>query len=145
MPSRARAVLFDLDDTLFDHNHATKCATAVLREWEPAFSVWSSDELRRRHSEVLEIVHQEVMAGRMAIDIARRERFTRLLRDAGAGDDALERAPAIATKYRECYEQSWRPVDGAPELLSALKAQGVSIGIVTNNLTAEQRMKLQRC
>ena len=140
-----RAVLFDLDDTLFDHNHATSRATATLRDTEPAFAVWSPDELRRRHSEVLEIVHREVISGRMAIDEARRERFRRLLADAGGDDAALGRAGDLAAWYRRAYEQNWRAVHGAVELLQALKARGLAVVIVTNNLTAEQEMKLRHC
>ena len=140
-----RAVLFDLDDTLFDHNHATSRATASLRDSEPAFAVWSPEELRRRHSEVLELIHKEVISGRMAIDEARRERFRRLLVDAGGDDAAVGRAAELAAWYRRAYEQNWRAVHGAMELLQALKARGLSVVIVTNNLTSEQELKLRHC
>jgi putative hydrolase of the HAD superfamily len=140
-----KGVLFDLDDTLFDHNYATYQATDVLRESEPAFAVWSSQELRRRHSEMLELVHKEVVAGRMAIDEARRERFRRLLADAGGDAGALERAMDVAMNYRRAYERHWRPVAGAVDLLLALRRRGLKVAIVTNNLTAEQEMKLRCC
>ena len=145
MSARVRGVLFDLDDTLFDHNHATVCTTGALRESEPAFAVWPLEELRRRHSDVLEVIHREVISGRMSIDDARRERFRRLLAAAGAGEKALERAPEMAARYREEYQRYWRPVAGAVELLIALKSRGFKVAIVTNNLTAEQEMKIRRC
>lgn len=145
MKKPVRGVLFDLDDTLFDHHHATRCATTALREIEPAFSAWSPEELRRRHSDVLELVHKEVVAGRLAIDDARRERFRRLLTDAGGEALAIQRAPAIAGLYRQQYERNWRPVDGAIALMAALKERGVKIAIVTNNLTVEQAAKLRHC
>lgn len=145
MSSRVRGVLFDLDDTLFDHNHATTCATGALRETEPALAAWTLEELRRRHGDVLEVIHREVISGRMSIDDARRERFRRLLADAGAGNEALERAAEVAARYREAYQRHWRPVVGAVELLIALKSRGLKVAIVTNNLTAEQEMKIQRC
>jgi len=138
-------VLFDMDDTLFDHNRASMCATASLREREPLFQIWSGDELRRRHSEILEIVHRKVVSGELPIDEARRERFRRLLGDAGADESALGRAVELARWYRQEYEQSWYPVDGAMDLLTALKAAGIVVGIVTNNLRAEQLLKLERC
>lgn len=140
-----RAVLFDLDDTLFDHRYATQCATGHLCEAEPAFSTWSAEEFQRRHSDVLEVIHREVVAGRMKIDDARRERFRRLLEDAGGDAEALARAAGIATIYRHEYEQHWRPVPGSMELLLALKSRGLGIAVVTNNLTAEQQLKLRRC
>ena len=106
MNTPVRGVLFDLDDTLFDHNFSTNCATAVLRECEPALAVWSLEELRRRHSELLEIIHREVVAGRLSIDDARRERFQRLLADAGGDEAAVARASAAALRYREEYQRS---------------------------------------
>ena len=101
MTTPVRGVLFDLDDTLFDHNFSTNCATAALLGSEPALAVWSLEELRRRHSELLETIHREVVAGRLSIDDARRERFRRLLADAGADEEALGRASAAASRYRE--------------------------------------------
>ena len=77
--SDVRPVLFDLDDTLFDHSHATERALARLRRAEPALAAWTSEELQTRHGAVLETLHQEVLAGALSIDAAREERFRRLL------------------------------------------------------------------
>jgi len=145
MSTPVRGVLFDLDDTLFDHNFSTNCATAALRGCEPALAVWSLEELRRRHSELLETIHREVVAGRLSIDDARRERFRRLLADAGGDAASLGRASAVAMRYREEYQRSCRGVEGAAELLSRLKSRGLKVAIVTNNLTAEQEQKILRC
>ena len=127
-----------MDDTLFDHNRATIRATASLRDREPLFQAWSGEELRRRHSEMLEIIHRQVVSGDLPIDEARRERFRRLLGDAGADESGLDRAVELARWYRQEYERSWYPVDGAMDLLTALKAAGIIVGIVTNNLRSEQ-------
>ncbi len=145
MSHALRGVLFDLDDTLFDHHHATESATAVLRAEEPAFAVWSLAELRRRHSDLLEIIHREVVSGRLSIDDARRERFRRLLADAGADAAGQARAWDLAMKYRDAYRSNWRAVDGAIALLSTLKSSSVAVAIVTNNLTAEQQQKMKSC
>ena len=140
-----RGVLFDMDDTLFDHNHATVCATGAIHSEEAAFGCWTPEELRRRHSLMLELIHEDVLAGRLRIDEARRERFRRLLVDAGASGATLDRAPGLAKRYRTAYELGWRPVVGAVPLLAALKARGAVIGIVTNNVRSEQVIKLERC
>lgn len=140
-----RGVLFDMDDTLFDHNHATVCATGAIHSEEAAFGCWTPEELRRRHSLMLELIHEEVLAGRLQIDEARRERFRRLLVEAGASGPTLDRAPGLAARYRTAYELGWRPVPGAVPLLAALKAHGAIVGIVTNNVRSEQVTKLDRC
>ena len=139
-----RGVLFDLDDTLFDHEHATNQALAVLCLEEPALTCWPVGELRARYSALLESLHVEVLAGRMSIPDARAERFRRLLSDAGR--TAIDGRPTqLATLYRAAYEGAWRAVPGAHDLLKALRARGLPIGIVTNNLVAEQRQKLDCC
>ena len=54
---QVRGVLFDLDDTLFDHNFATIQALERLCVEEPAFTCWPVEELRRRYSVLLEELH----------------------------------------------------------------------------------------
>jgi len=139
-----RAVLFDLDDTLFDHAHATRAALAGLQASEPALGVWDSAELERRHATILEAMHVEVLAGRVSIERARAERFRRLLLEADAVDRIDARATDLARSYRETYESAWRPVPGALPLLAAIKEDGLAVAVVTNNLTAEQTMKIER-
>jgi putative hydrolase of the HAD superfamily len=46
--------------------------------------------------------------------------------------------------YRECYIRTRRAIDGAAALLSALKPR-VKIGVVSNNLLAEQQEKMAQC
>jgi HAD superfamily hydrolase (TIGR01662 family) len=141
---RLRAVLFDLDDTLFDHARATRVALSALREIEPALGRWSLDELDRRHRVVLEAWHHEVLAGRATMDRARIARFTELT--AAAGGEATEaHASALARRYRAAYETAWYTVDGAVPVLEALVAGGYLVAIITNNLLVEQQLKLARC
>jgi putative hydrolase of the HAD superfamily len=144
MPGLARAVLCDLDDTLFDHRHATRAALTELTEREPAFAGWPIDDLAGRHAELLERLHLDVLAGRTSVEAARIERFRRLLAAAGSGQAEAE-APRTAAAYRGAYERAWRAVPGARELLAACAGRGVPVVIVTNNGVAEQRQKLDRC
>jgi putative hydrolase of the HAD superfamily len=140
-----RGVLFDLDDTLFDHEHATLMALTSLRAEEPAFAVWSPEEFEARHSAVLEAMHLEVLAGQRSIEHARAERFRQLLEAAGGGAPPPGHAEGVAWRYRTAYEAAWQPVPGAPELLAGLRAAGFRLAVVTNNLRAEQELKLRHC
>jgi putative hydrolase of the HAD superfamily len=71
-------------------------------------------------------------------------RFAELLAAAGA-DRPEARAVDVAAIYRRQYSTAWHPVAGAPELLAAVKAAGLRIAIVTNNVVVEQRLKLAHC
>jgi len=136
--------LSDLDDTLFDHTRATRTALEVVRAATPGLAPLSIDDLHHQHAEILEVLHVEVVAGRVAIDDARIERFRRLLAAAGV-DRAADQAAEVARRYRREYEVASQPVAGAVELLTRLKHAGALVVIVTNNVVAEQRLKLARC
>jgi HAD superfamily hydrolase (TIGR01549 family) len=138
-----RAVLFDLDDTLFDHRHSAQQALDVVRAAHSCFSGVSPAEFERTHCELLEALHTRVLAGEIGLDDARIERFRRLFLSAGV-EAQLDLARAAAAEYRSCYLKSWRTVPGATELLAAL-TERVPIGVVSNNLLAEQLEKIRQC
>jgi len=133
-----RAVLFDLDDTLIDHQHAARSATAGVRARFPAFQQASLDALAAEHQRILDLLHHEVAIGARSVADARIDRYRRLFAFVGA-DDA--HAGAAAELHRRVYQACRRPVHGARELLAALHGK-VTIGIVTNNTLAEQTEKL---
>jgi HAD superfamily hydrolase (TIGR01549 family) len=142
-----RAVLFDLDDTLFDHRHGAREALQAVRERHEVLAAVDFLELDRRHAEILESLHVRVLANEIALDAARHERFRRLFEGAGLAAEELEDgvlAQRAAAAYRAKYLQSWREVPGAKALLQAVKRRA-RVGIVSNNLTAEQYDKLQFC
>jgi HAD superfamily hydrolase (TIGR01549 family) len=146
VPRRATVLLADLDDTLFDHAHATRTALDTLRRLEPAWASLDGESFLAHHNEILEILHQEVLTGRMTVDAARIERFRRLLAAASPEDrGAAERAVEVAAAYRAAYERGWRVVPGATDLLLAARDRGMRIAVVTNNLQAEQELKMSRC
>lgn len=138
-----RAVLFDLDDTLFDHRGCAREALNAVHQSQTSLQSMPFDALERSHATVLEDLHTDVMLGRVSVDAARVERFRRLLASAGV-DDSGETAGTLATLYRETYRTKRRAVAGAAALMAAVKRQA-RIAIVSNNILEEQQEKLQVC
>jgi putative hydrolase of the HAD superfamily len=136
-----RLVLFDLDDTLFDHLYASECATAAIHRSHPVLSRRPVELLHREHYRLLNEIHPRMLRGEMTLAEARSERWRRLFEWAGVSVDT-ERSNEIADQYRRIYGASQRCVPGAVALLEALKPR-VRVGIVTNNLTEEQEGKLR--
>jgi HAD superfamily hydrolase (TIGR01549 family) len=137
----ARAVLFDLDDTLFDHRRSARAAlTAVHRVHGQGTDL---DAFEREHTRSLEVMHLEVLAGRIGLDDARRERFRRVFAALGIAPTGAE-VDAAASAYRSGYMVERRALDGAAALLLAVRPYA-RIAIVTNNLLEEQRDKLAYC
>ena len=138
-----RAVLFDLDDTLFDHRHCARSALRALHAAHPAFQSHPFDGFERLHARLLEELHRRVALGQMPLEVARQERFRRLFDAMGApaDDDTIVHA---AVTYRDGYQRLRQPVSGAAALLAAVRDHA-PIGIVSNNLLEEQQDKLRHC
>ncbi|HEY2433966.1 MAG TPA: HAD-IA family hydrolase [Vicinamibacterales bacterium] len=135
------AVFFDLDDTLFDHRSSARAALAdVHRRHAPAVDFTRFEDY---HSQHLEALHAEVLAGHLSIDDARRERFRRVFAAVGIAVDA-DAVGRIAAAYRAGYVAARRVVEGAAALLEAVRPHA-RIAIVSNNLLDEQRDKLHFC
>jgi putative hydrolase of the HAD superfamily len=142
--SPTRAVLLDLDDTLFDHHHSAASAIEALRQRRPRWKRHTAEALLAEHRRLLEETHVRVLAGALTGAEARRVRMRGLFAFAGEDveDAGLEEAVEL---NRQAYQAARRPVPGALALLRALRARGVPAVVVTNNLTAEQREKLRVC
>jgi HAD superfamily hydrolase (TIGR01549 family) len=138
-----RAVLFDLDDTLFDHRRCARAALLGVRETHLCFERCDPGDIEAAHARILEELHLEVLAGERDLDAARVERFKRLYAWAGLDADAGLASRAART-YRERYLQARTEVRGAAALLASVRERARVI-VVTNNLLDEQREKLREC
>jgi len=138
-----RVVLFDLDDTLFDHATAARAALLGVHRAHTCFAAGAFEAFEREHTACLEDLHRRVIASEMTVDEARIERFRRLFEAAGvrAGEELLH---DTAMRYRRAYLDARSPIAGAHDLLTALKPR-VAIGIVSNNVLEEQQAKLRHC
>ena len=138
-----RAVLFDLDDTLFDHQHCARASLQAVHDRHACLRGRSFEEVEQAHAGLLEELHHEVVLGRLDIDTARRERFRRLFLAVGErASEALVRD--VATDYRRAYVAARRGVAGAAALLAHTRARA-AVAIVSNNVLEEQQNKLRHC
>jgi YjjG family noncanonical pyrimidine nucleotidase len=138
-----RGVLFDLDDTLFDHRICARTALTALHDAHSSFQSTAFEDFERMHAVLLEELHRRVMTGEVGLDEARQERFRRLFQAVGvSADDELVRRAAAT--YREGYVKVRQPVPGAARLLGLVKERA-RVGIVSNNLLEEQQEKLRQC
>ena len=138
-----RAVLFDLDDTLFDHRHCARTALEAVHQSHDCFRGIPFDDFAGAHSDLLEQLHTSVMLGHLDVDAARFERFRRLFLKAGASaaDDVIADA---TRRYRQSYVESRRSVAGATALLERVHERA-RVVVVSNNIVDEQRQKLCQC
>lgn len=139
-----KAVLFDLDDTLFDHRHSMRTGLILLQQKYECFAAVSLDEFEKEHIRIMNEVHLNgILKGLMTLDEGRALRFKKAFEFYGVtADEAL--AYKAAADYRDAYISVNRMVSGAKRLLEETAAK-YKIGIITNNLVDEQLRKLTEC
>jgi HAD superfamily hydrolase (TIGR01549 family) len=138
-----KTILFDLDDTLYDHTLVSRIALRETAKHDDALQAADADELARVNSEWLERLHVDVQHGKRSLEDARVERWRQILLHFGADSNAAK-ARELATIQRSEYLRNERLIDGAVVSLEKLAAAGYSLAIVSNNSREEQLGKLQR-
>lgn len=139
MQRKPKTILFDLDDTLFDHRHSARTAiAAVARKY--SWNTRSIEELEAEYDRLLSEIHPAVLAGKVTPEQSRRMRYARLFEFCQAPHDDRVIGEALAFAMG-MYRDARKAVDGAAELLIELKQQ-YKIGVISNNFLNEQMEKL---
>ncbi|HEY3004020.1 MAG TPA: HAD family hydrolase [Kribbellaceae bacterium] len=140
--TRLRAVVFDLDDTLFDH---TGSATAAVSGWVRALGGTPTAGLLAGWFAIEQTHFDAWLAGRVTHQEQRRLRLRDFLPLIGVpvpvGDAALDASYDV---FLDWYERSWRAFDDARPALEVARSNGLRVGVLTNGSTAQQHAKLDR-
>jgi 5'-nucleotidase len=140
---RKKAVLFDLDDTLFDHKFSRLKGLTALQKELPQLAAVSLEELEREHEKLLKADYDQVLDGRLSIIEGTTKRIMKLCSLHGL-NLSLEEARRSANLYSKGYANNRRPVPGSKELLTAL-SNYATVGLVSNGLVEPQIEKLRAC
>lgn len=134
-----RAVIFDLDDTLFDDATCTHAGLAELARLH-GITHWTPQAMFTRHAEIIDDISPRLFSGQITGHTARVLRYSRLLAEWGVPDPDGE---AATHAYRAAYVGAWTLIDGAAEILHDLRGRGFKIGILTNYVQEVQLEKLR--
>ena len=138
-----RAVLWDIDDTLFDYGSAERAGIlqhftdeGLLGEFpspEQALGLWDSD---------MGLVYARFLAGELTFAEHRRERVRLFLSHIGrtVPDDSANDAWFL--RYHRCYEAAWAVFPDVLPALDALRSR-CAHGLLSNSSTANQERKLR--
>lgn len=137
-----RAVLFDLDNTLFDHPTSARAGVdAFLRH----LGAEISDELTGSWFEIEQLSFDRFLNKELSFQGQRRERLRRFLPLTGLAvpesDNQLDDLFAV---YLQNYEEAWTAFPDAAPALRGLRAGGVRVGVVTNGNHDQQTSKIKR-
>jgi HAD superfamily hydrolase (TIGR01549 family) len=137
------AVVFDLDDTLLDHQYSSRCGLAALKQEYQFLRTVPLEDLEQENFRLRNELHIESMGGGLSLEQVRIERFRRLFRFVGV-EVTTETAKTALVHFRRNYQTARRPIDGVVALLKKLRAI-VKIGVISNHMVQEQREKLSVC
>lgn len=130
-----RALLLDMDDTLFDFHKAQAFA---LSQTLSAFGVSAPPDCLDRFREINHQVWHDYEQGRATQEEIRLRRFVMLLDDLRVSSDAR----GISDRFVQLLAQATFLVDGAIEFLDAVQDL-VPVGMVSNGLSSVQRPRLR--
>ncbi|WP_432494754.1 HAD family hydrolase [Kineococcus gypseus] len=134
-----RAVVFDLDGTLFDHPSA---ALAGLRTWLTSLDRTSTPQLEAAWAAAEERHFRAWREGEITFAEQRRRRLREVLPllDLPVGtDDELD---TVFDGFLRAYEASWAGYDDVADALAAVQAGGLRTAVLTNGTTEQQHAKV---
>src|SRR5439155_9384347 len=123
-------VLFDLDDTLFDHQYSRRCGLRALQHAYPSLAGLPIEDLVAEHERQLTASYDQVLDGAVSLAANRLERFRRMFVNCGVAMPVADVERAMQ-HYRRAYEAHRRAVPGVMALLSHLQPR-LRVGVVTN-------------
>lgn len=138
-----RAVLFDLDDTLFDHRGAVAAGITRHRRTLPGWQRFDDAAEARRWYELEERHYHRYLAGELDYQGQRRARALDFAEPYG---ETLEDPDVWFDGFREHYETAWTLLPDALPCLDALEGAlpGVRFAVITNSVLDAQLLKMRR-
>lgn len=95
MKNVLQPVLFDLDDTLFDHQHSRRCGLLALQQMSPPLARVPLEDLVTEHERQLTASYDRVLDGTVSLAANRHARFRRMLVNCGGALPEAEAAQAM--------------------------------------------------
>lgn len=141
MPGMTRAVLFDLDDTLYAYAPSHEAGLAAAAGALEAARGVEGATARTAYSSARERAFERL--GPVAAAHSRHLYFKWVVEDLGGPFDA-SLAYALAETYWSAALAAMRPAPGAEDLLRVLRAAGIRLGVLTDLTVGIQLAKLQR-
>ncbi|MEW9529502.1 HAD family hydrolase [Microbispora sp. NPDC049125] len=136
-----RAILFDLDETLFDHRRAVAYAATRWTE-----SVSPVHELLMETPALWLDLEDKHLPAWHAGECSFAEQRRRRLREfcGRLGLPVPSDLDAAYAEFLRHYEDAWAAFPDAAPMLDALEGRGLTLGVLTNGVPVQQEAKLRR-
>ena len=136
-----RAVLFDLDNTLFDHHHSQRSAMMAVQRANSDLWRFTLSELVDLYNSDLEASYDQDLSGKFWADNPNVKKVRHFFAQARLERPTTTQVEQFRAIYKPAYHNAGRATPGSIETLVRLREHGFRIGIVTNGKTHDQTTK----
>lgn len=137
------AVLFDLDNTLFDHFHSVRSAIQAVRTDYPSLAERQDAGLIAIYNRCLQQAYDQYLRKEISYEEKDVHKIRLFFAELGLPEPNAEEVQRFRAKYDAAYMASRRATPGSVETLVRLKEHGYRLAIVSNGQIEDQRIKAE--
>ena len=140
---KTKLVLFDLDNTLFDHQRSLRSAISIVQEAYPNLAEFTLEILITVYNVALQKAYDKYLAKEIMYietDAMKVQLFFTQLGLPTPTDDEISQFRGV---YKSAYRQNRRATKGSIETLVRLREMGYRLAIVTNGQMEDQEAKAE--
>ncbi|KAM0229464.1 hypothetical protein ACHAPO_010008 [Fusarium lateritium] len=136
-----KLILFDLDNTLFDHYHSLRCAISAIQQQYPGLEDISLQKLIDHYNDSLQNAYDRYLQKLITYEDKDNEKVKLFFESLELPEPTPEDANAFRAIYQPVYRSSRRAIPGSIETLARLREHGFSTAILTNGQIEDQTAK----
>ncbi|KAF9772832.1 hypothetical protein IL306_009431 [Fusarium sp. DS 682] len=134
-------ILFDLDNTLFDHYHSLRCAISAVQKKYPGLAETQVSKLVDLYNECLQQAYDRYLEKVITYDETESEKVKLFFQALRLPEPTAQDIKGFRETYKPVYRQNRRATPGSIETLARLRENGYRVGIITNGQTRDQTDK----
>ncbi|RYP79880.1 hypothetical protein DL769_002713 [Monosporascus sp. CRB-8-3] len=136
-------VLFDLDNTLFDHNHSLRSAISAVQENYAYLAEHVLEELIARYNAALQQAYSQYLYKEITYEEADVMKVQLFFTGLGLPSPTPEEGRDFRATYKPAYRENQRATSGSIETLIRLRENGYRLAIVSNGQIDDQTAKAE--
>ncbi|OHF00686.1 hypothetical protein CORC01_04003 [Colletotrichum orchidophilum] len=143
IPHKSSAVLFDLDNTLFDHCHSLRSAIPSIQASYDSFETHNSQDLISKYNKSLQKAYDEYLRNEITYEVADFKKVRLFFGEIGLSEPDHKQIIEFRNIYNSSYRNHRRATPDSVEMLIRLRENGFRLVLVTNGQLKDQLEKAE--
>ncbi|EMT66480.1 HAD-like domain-containing protein [Fusarium oxysporum II5] len=140
-PPCEKMVLFDLDNTLFDHYHSLRRAISAVQEKYSGLAATPVSVLINHYNQCLQQAYDGYLEKVITYDETESEKVKLFFQAVHLPEPTAKDIKEFRDTYKPVYRENRRATPGSIETLARLREHGYRLAIITNGQTKDQTDK----